>query len=105
MKGAAILPLARTTGRVLVGLRSRRVPRPLTWAPFSGHTKRGETPKETALRELAEETGYTGPMVLRQAGPRFFVAIVPDEFPPILNWEHEDAAWLDPDVAQALMED
>lgn len=44
----------------------RRPPHELSWQLPGGRIKRGEAPKEAALREVAEETGYTPEMM---AGP------------------------------------
>lgn len=108
---AGVLPLARSTGRVLVGYRSQFSYEPYTWAAFGGSKDpEDETLADTALRELFEETGYAGPITLapgenvaheRTMG-HIFLGIVPKEFRPKLNWEHSAARWvhldqLDPD--------
>jgi 8-oxo-dGTP pyrophosphatase MutT (NUDIX family) len=103
--GAGILPLAATTGRVLLGERAAPCSEPGSWAGFGGGAEPDDaSAEETALREFVEETGYTGP--IRLAGhyacgnggvsTQLFVGIVPDEFEPELNWEHSMALWLDP---------
>lgn len=103
-RSAVVYPVATTTGRVLFGLRSRLVSHlPETWAGFGGSTEHGEDSADAALRELEEETGYSGPIELTlvdeyREGPYHitaFVGMVPDEFPPILNWEHDNAKWVD----------
>lgn len=48
---------ARSTGRVLVLQRPEG-----TWEGPGGHAEGGEAPRDTALRELCEETGYAGPV-------------------------------------------
>lgn len=104
MKGAAIVPIALSTQRALLGFRSKHVDNPSVWAPFGGHREPGEMLLDTAVRELKEETGYRGPMVVWCLAPGFYVARVPFEFDPVLNWEHEDARWFDLDTASRLVE-
>jgi len=103
--GAGVLPLASSTGRVLLGLRAPPCSEPYTWACFGGSRDPEDSSlEETALRELAEETGYAGPIELtsrlrlvRGSTKAFvFVGLVPEEFEPALNWEHETALWLYP---------
>lgn len=98
--------LCLKTGRMLLGQRSAKVDEPLTWCPFAGTTEPGETPEQTAIREIGEETGYKGPMSLAKLPtfkeiPHFqffnFLAVVPEEFTPVLNWETEKAEWFDLD--------
>jgi 8-oxo-dGTP pyrophosphatase MutT (NUDIX family) len=64
-----------------------------------------ETLADTAIRELVEETGYTGPITLtpgenvrhgRTEG-HIFLGVVPREFRPKLNWEHTSAKWVRPE--------
>lgn len=100
---AGVLPLARSTGRVLVGYRSHFCYEPYTWAAFGGSKDPEDmTLADTALRELFEETGYKGPITLtpgenvahaRTSG-HIFIGIVPKEFRPKLNWEHSAARWV-----------
>jgi 8-oxo-dGTP pyrophosphatase MutT (NUDIX family) len=103
--GAGVIPLSIETGRVLLGLRSAACNEPHTWAGFGGVMERCDTTlRDTALRELAEETGYIGPVRLVLAvnaarggtRARVYVGLVPEEFEPVLNWEHDMALWLDP---------
>lgn len=103
-EGAGCLVVARSTGRALVCLRSEDVVEPLTWNVWSGAVDPGLTPAEQALRELAQETGYDGDVELVEAlryeeeGFAFqnFVAVVEDEFDPVLNWESAGARWVEP---------
>lgn len=106
--GAGSVVVARSTGRVLVGLRSREVMEPGTWGTFGGAIDSGMSPVAMALRELREETGFDGdaelvPLLVFEApGSDFryhnFAAVVEDEFDPRLNWEHAEAAWFDLDA-------
>ena len=105
-RGAAIIPIAQTTGRVLIGLRSGKVSRPNTWALLAGGRESGESYAQTVVRELEEETGYDGPIDVRRlpgATKNVLLGIVPDEFPPILNWENTDAAWVTPSESINLL--
>ena len=103
--GAGVIPLALTTGRVLLGERASPCSDPDTWAGFGGLVEREDiTVVGTALRELFEETGYAGPIrlvdhavaVRNGTSAHMFVGLVPEEFEPELNWEHHTALWLDP---------
>lgn len=105
--GAGILPVCRTTGRVLVGLRSRQVMEPNTWGTFGGKLDIDEgideSIKEAALREMEEELGFFDHINLVNAyvyndNSRFsyhnFFGVVEREFEPQLNWEHAKAVWM-----------
>jgi 8-oxo-dGTP pyrophosphatase MutT (NUDIX family) len=51
-------------------------------------------------REVQEETGYSGKMkveasYVHNGHYHTFIAIVPNEFTPVLNWEHDDYLWID----------
>lgn len=92
---------AEDTGRFLIAHRSEIVPEPGTWAGWGGRTEKGESPAQTAVREAKEESGYEGPMDLshlhRSDDDGFvydnFLAIVPVEFKPSLNWENQGYQW------------
>lgn len=99
--GAGIMPLAQSTGRVLLTLRSEYVNEPHTWGIAGGAIDSGENPRRAAKRELQEELGYGGP-VRMVAGYIFkaedfqyhnFVGVVPEEFDANLNWESQDYEW------------
>lgn len=105
--GAGILPVCNTTGRVLVGLRSRHVMEPNTWGTFGGKLDIDEgideSIKEAAMREMEEELGFFDHINLVDAyvfkdGNRFsyhnFFGVVPREFEPQLNWENSKAVWM-----------
>jgi 8-oxo-dGTP pyrophosphatase MutT (NUDIX family) len=74
---------------------------PHTWGVPGGKMEPGETPEETAVRELREELSYHGELLLvpsfvyREPNFNFFnfIALVPDEFESQLNWENDDARW------------
>jgi 8-oxo-dGTP pyrophosphatase MutT (NUDIX family) len=101
--GAGVLVLAADTGRVLFSQRSSHVNEPHTWACWGGKVERGEDPRVAALREFREETLYEGPVArplallhVYRSGSftyRNFLAVVPAEFEPELDWETEAAVW------------
>lgn len=113
-EGAGVLPMARSTGRVLLGLRSGAVRESDTWGVFGGAFRgvSGEDDElvaaEAALREFHEETGWdhrsgrseiTPLLVFERPEFRYhnFLLVLPRQFTPELNWEHDDAAWFDLD--------
>ena len=61
---AGILLYAEDTGRYGFQQRSDSVSDPGVWAAWGGGRKSGETLEQCALRELAEESGYQGPVGL-----------------------------------------
>lgn len=96
---AAGIVLFAPSGRVL--FCRRRDDR--TWATPGGCIEPGEQPSHAALRELAEETGYHGPVheleLLPQGLPHGFwlySGVVDREFRPLLNEEHFASVWADP---------
>lgn len=98
--GAGILPIAKS-GKMLVGLRSKEVSYPHTWAPFGGKAETKDMKKE-ALREFREETGYKGDLELFPAhvyedeSHKFhnFIGLVDEEFTPRLDHETDKAKWV-----------
>jgi 8-oxo-dGTP pyrophosphatase MutT (NUDIX family) len=102
MTRAAGVLLVAPTGRVL--LMERRDGR---WGIPGGKAEpEDRSLEETALRELQEETGYTGKVALEPAelyrsrtanGDEYwtFGGKVPSEFRVTLNAEHRSAAWYD----------
>lgn len=101
--GAGALFLAKDTGRFLVFLRSDGVNEPGTWNLVGGKLDYGENAKEAVAREVEEETGYSGEYKMtlihtfRHKSFRYdnFLVIVPFEFTPQLNWEHDKSKWVE----------
>ncbi len=74
------------------------------WWPVAGTPEAGEEPRQTALRELGEETGFS-PERLFSFGMEIphadsskalvtFVALVDQTSPVTLNYEHNEYRWL-----------
>ncbi len=101
-QGAGAILIAKTTGRIMLCLRSAQVLEPFTWGNCGGAHGKDERPIEAAKREVYEETGYTGSismvplMVFSKEGFRYcnFLAIVEEEFEPNLGWEADRAVWV-----------
>lgn len=102
-EGAGVLFVAKDTGRILLFLRSDHVNEPNTWNLVGGKIDYGETPKEAVAREIEEETGYGGDYkmgiihVFKYKNFRYYnyLAVVPFEFTPQLNWEHSSSKWIE----------
>jgi 8-oxo-dGTP pyrophosphatase MutT (NUDIX family) len=100
-KGAGVLIYCSATKRFLLGLRSSTVDEPNTWGLFGGAVDENENSNRAAIRELEEEIGYTGEVILRtldifRKGDfafHNFLGIVPQEFKPNLDWENKTAKW------------
>lgn len=103
-QGAGAIILAQDTGRILLPYRSRSVEQPHTWGVWGGAIDAGEDPATAVRREISEEVGYEGlnmeliPMYVYQdpkVGFQYnnFLAVVPKEFVPRLNWETENYRW------------
>lgn len=103
-QGAGCMILSRRTGRFLFCLRPEAVPSGGTWAIWGGKGEAGESPAETALREVGEETGYHygGPLLhlhhSRHGNFRYdtFLIDVADEFAPAPSLEWERFEWAAP---------
>jgi len=87
---AGVLPIAKTTGRILIQKRAPNISHGNTWATFGGKPDANETPEQTARREFKEESGYDGPiykmapsfLYKRKGGFKFYnnLILVPKEF-------------------------
>lgn len=108
---AGVLPICKKTGRVMLIRRGFKQSQPGTWASFGGKFEIGEdkNPKENALREFVEESGYEGKFkisnkpldVYNTNHLRFytFVGLFNEEFVPDLEKEQEavDFGWFNID--------
>lgn len=104
---AGVLPICKKTGRIMLIRRGLDQSHPGTWATFGGKHEKGEdkTPKDTALREFVEESGYQGKLKI-SSGPLdvydtnhllfyTFVGLFDEEFVPDLESAGEaiDYGW------------
>lgn len=102
--GAGVFVIAKSTGNVLVPLRSKHVNEPLTWGIFGGKLDGSEKPIDAAKRELEEEIKYKGKIeiipsyIYNSPDKTFtyynFIGLVEDEFKPTLDWETSRAVWM-----------
>lgn len=104
-RGAGCIVRARSTGRILIGMRSGEVNEPFTWGTWGGAVDPGEDGMAAARRELAEESGYEGPLDMRLIHtfrhPSGFVyetylGETDQEFEPNLCCETAEARWFMP---------
>ena len=90
---AGLLVKARDTGRFLFlrELDGR-------WNVPGGGVEAGERPKQAAIREFVEETGFHGRLLVGREPAKIdsfwlYGAEVPLEFAPVLSDEHVDYRW------------
>lgn len=99
-ESAGCVIVAEDTGRWCFQQRSDAVDDPGVWAAWGGGVEPGETLEQAVRRELEEEGGYTGSMTLEplHKNSRYatFVARVPEEFEPKINYESKDWCWVEP---------
>lgn len=106
-RAAGCIFLAQDTKRLLIAHRSRAVEQPNTWGTWGGALDGDEKPLVAVKREIIEETEYRGPLKLiplyvfskkRKAKTVFryynFLAVVPHEFTPKLDWETQGYKWV-----------
>lgn len=107
-RAAGAIFFSQKTQRFGLGLRSQGVLEPGTLGSVGGAIDGDEDVEEAIKREIDEETGLASGFTLK---PIFifkdgnfsyhnYVAIVPDEFEPQLNWENDDIIWLTLDEMQ-----
>lgn len=97
--------LALSTGRLLLGQRSKLVDEPGLWSTFGGGVDAGESHEEALYRELEEEAGFRGEFqtfdfLWTGDGPRVayhnYLCVIEDEFTPVLNFETSTYLWFEP---------
>ena len=96
---SGVLPIAQSTARVCLALRSRHVHCGRCWGTIGGSSLTNLGPAENAERELREETGYAGLLrlfdafVFRDNNFTYYnyIGLVPNEFPLLPNdaYRHE----------------
>ena len=119
--GSGVLVVARDTQRILLGLRSWDVMEPNTWGNFGGaigisddgEPEEALPPEDNALKEMAEEINYTGPIEMI---PSFtyrnnsftyynYIGMVDSESQIALNqfnWEISELRWFTLDEVLSL---
>jgi 8-oxo-dGTP pyrophosphatase MutT (NUDIX family) len=102
--GAGSILISADTGNICLSLRASHTEDPNTWGMWGGHREDQESAKETAVRELEEESGYKGPTLCiplwiyqDDQGFRYvnFATVVNKEFEPVLDQETQDHKWFD----------
>jgi len=101
--------ILRYKGKILILKRSKKVSTNQgMWAGVSGYVEEGESPLQTASKEISEETAKTdielfktGEVMRVRSGSRLW-CIHPFLFesggPEVtIDWEHTDFRWIDPD--------
>lgn len=107
-RAAGCIVFAQETGRILLAHRSRAVLEPNTWGTWGGAVDPGETPADTARREATEECGLPAASLLQMIPSFVFrhesgfeyhnhIAVVSQEFTPVLGWETQGWLWVAPD--------
>ncbi len=103
--GVGVLIISRKTNRVLLNMRAPYKTHAMTWSLWGGMIENNEQPKDALLRELTEEIGFIPdieriyPFDIYQSKDKHFkyisfIAIVEDEFIPILNQESCGYCWI-----------
>lgn len=115
--GVGILPICKTTGRILLNFRSSFVMEPNTFGTYGGKLdddelegldgaenaiKQVRVLLDAAKRELEEETGYDDemeviPSYIFESGVFTyynFLGLVEEEFEPIMDWESDGYQWV-----------
>jgi len=103
--GAGCIVLSKKTKRFLLNYRSEKVNEPHTYGLWGGKVEDNEDIESTVLYELYEESNFNGKII--DLIPIFvfvnhnktfeyhnFLAIIEDEFTPMLDWESEGYKWL-----------
>ena|GEM_PF-762073 len=102
-EAAGCIFIAKDTGKILLAHRSSKANEPNTWGTWGGKIDGAETPKDAIERELEEETGFYGsykitPLYVYNDG-NFkyynYLVVIPFQFSPELNWENDNAKWVE----------
>jgi 8-oxo-dGTP pyrophosphatase MutT (NUDIX family) len=103
-RAAGGLIISKSTGDILIALRSSEVENPETYGIFGGRFDDFESPEEALEREIFEETGYPIFGTYQQLSIFYskdsdfayhtHIAFAPDNFQAELNWEHDSAKWV-----------
>jgi 8-oxo-dGTP pyrophosphatase MutT (NUDIX family) len=103
-RAAGGLIISKSTGDILIALRSSEVENPDTYGIFGGRFDDFELPEDALEREIFEETGYPIFGTYQQLSVFYseehdfvyhtHVAFAPDNFQAVLNWEHSSAEWV-----------
>jgi 8-oxo-dGTP pyrophosphatase MutT (NUDIX family) len=113
---SGILPIAKDTRRICLAWRSKEVKEGNRFSTIGGMLKTGKTPKQSALIELDEETGYNGHIELHNAfvcrltGFQYhnFIGVVPTAFglrpEEEFKWETDFIEWMEYPHINSLME-
>jgi len=114
---SGILPIAADTKKICLAWRSPEVREGNRWGVIGGMCKAGKTPEASALLELAEEMGYSGPIELHHAficrlrGFEYhhFIGIVPTAFTfnpaEEFAWETSFIEWMPYKQIQTMIQD
>ncbi|MAW98076.1 MAG: hypothetical protein CMN72_00135 [Sphingomonas sp.] len=103
-RAAGGLIISKSSGNILIAMRSSEVEHPDRLGIFGGRFDDYESPEEALEREIFEETGYPifgpyKPLSISYDRESDFayhthIAFAPDDFEPDLNWEHTKAEWV-----------
>jgi len=106
--------ILRHQGKILALKRSDKVGTYQgSWAGVSGFVEKDEIPRQTAFKEIREETGILEPKLIREAAPIpirdrqrvWFVHPFLFEVGDMevrIDWEHTEYRWIDPKEAEHL---
>jgi 8-oxo-dGTP pyrophosphatase MutT (NUDIX family) len=112
---SGILPICSSTKQICLAWRSTEVKEGDRWGCIGGMMKESLSPQDSALTELLEEVGYSGPIELVPAFLHVrkgfvyhnFLGIVPEPFLydplPEFAWETTHIEWMSYDHAQKLV--
>lgn len=114
-RAAGGIVISKSTGNILLGMRSSQVEDPSTYGIFGGRFEDYESPEEAVEREIFEETGF--PIFGTQLPLSVFyskendfayhtqIAMAPNDFKSELNWEHDKAEWMSLEQVLAIPKD